>query len=328
MTESAAAPAAESRLKHVPIPLFAVVMGLTGLGIAWQAADHTLGVPAFLGEAIVSLAALFFLAITGLYAAKWIHYPQAVYQEWKHPIRSVFFSTFSISLILLAIAALPHSRSLALVLVVLGAVLHLSLTLYQIGHWMICNHEIHHSSPAWFIPVVGNILVPIAMAPLGLGEVGWFFFSIGLVFWGVLFTIVFYRIVFHDQLPAKIMPTLFILIAPPAVGFVAYTSLNEGALDPLARILFFTALFLTLLIFTLARHFLKVPFAVSWWAVTFPLDAMTIAAFRYEHLLGLETNTMATVICILLLLVTTVVVTMVSIRTLKALKDDHLFQPE
>lgn len=48
--------------------------------------------------------------------------------------------------------------------------------------------------PAWFIPVVGNIIVPLAGVRFAPAEVSWFFFSIGLVFWIVLLAIVMYRL--------------------------------------------------------------------------------------------------------------------------------------
>jgi tellurite resistance protein len=45
--------------------------------------------------------------------------------------------------------------------------------------------------------------------------------------WAVMFTIIMNRIVFHKTLPQKLMPTLFILIAPPAVALISLTVLNN-----------------------------------------------------------------------------------------------------
>jgi tellurite resistance protein len=81
----------------------------------------------------------------------------------------------------------------------------------------------------------------------------------------------------------KFLPTLFILIAPPAVGFIAYSKL-AAALDPFGRILFHFGLFMTILLLTMFRRFYKVPFFVSWWAYTFPLDAMTISSIMMYKL--------------------------------------------
>jgi len=115
-------------------------------------------------------------------------------------------------------------------------------------------------------------------------EISWFFFSIGLVFWLVLLTIIFYRMFFHQPLPAKLLPTLFILIAPPAVGFISWFQL-VGEVNAFGRVLYYDAIFLTLMLMTQASRFLRLEFFLSWWAYSFPMAAMTIATFvMYEEL--------------------------------------------
>lgn len=315
-----------SWLMHVPVPLFAVVMGVTGLGIAWRKAAGVLGTPAIVGETVLALAATLFGAIALLYSLKALRHPLAVAQEFRHPVRAAFFPTISIGLLLLSIAAGRYNASLAVALWLAGAGGHLGLTLVLLGRWLTSPVEITHSNPAWFIPIVGNIIVPIAGVPLGLEEVSWFFYAIGLVFWGVLFTVIFYRLVFHAPLPVKIVPTLFILIAPPAMAFLATQALHGGELTPFARVLFHFGLFLTLLLATLARTFLAVPFAVSWWAYTFPLDAIAIAALDYSH--ASQGGAVSMGIATVLLCVATIVVAVVLVRTTVAVTRGHLFIPE
>jgi len=310
---------------HVPIPLFALVMGTAGLGLTWRKAHDVLGAPAIIGEAVLALAAVCFVGIVGLYGFKLLRHTDEVMVEFNHPVRSSFFPAISISLLLLSLAAGPYSHDVALGLWGFGALLHLTFTLRLIGRWIVHNQQINHSNPAWFIPVVGNVLVPLAGVRLGFVEISWFFFSIGMVFWLVLFTIVFYRIVFHDQLPAKFMPTLFILIAPPAIGFLSYVALNSGVVDNFARVLIYVALFITLLNFSLVRQFLRVPFFVSWWAYTFPMAAVTIAAMEFHHLNGYDEMS---VICMGLVGITTVVISTVFVRTLLALVQGKLFVPD
>jgi tellurite resistance protein len=212
-----------------------------------------------------------FLLIALVYLAKLLRHPDAVRQELHHPVKLSFFPTVSISLVLLSICTLHSLPALSEALWIAGSVAHLLFTLYVLGAWINHKHfQIQHMNPAWFIPVVGNILVPIAGVPLGYTESSWFFFSIGLVFWVVL------RVIFHNPLPAKLVPTFFILIAPPAVGFLAYLKLG-GGLDAFARVLYYTALFLTLLLFTQYRKFTRLQFFLSWWAYSFPLAAITVA---------------------------------------------------
>ena len=309
----------------MPVPLFTVVMGTAGLGLAWRKAHEVFGWTGIPGEAVLALSALLFVTISVLYAAKAIRHLSEVQTEFRHPVRVNFFPAISIGFLLMAAAAAPYSLRIAEILWIAGASVHLLLAIAIFNRWITRNHEIHHSSPAWFIPVVGTILVPIAGVRLGYVEVSWFFFSIGIVFWILLFAIVLNRIIFHDQLPARFLPTLFILMAPPAVGMIAHLQLNGGALDALCHILFGTGLFIAMLLTSMARLFLRVPFFVSWWAYTFPSAAMAIAGLLYHQLVpGAATSILA----VGLLLIATIIVGIVAARTLAALVSGSLIVPE
>jgi tellurite resistance protein len=314
-----------SRLAHFPISFFATVMGLAGLAIAWEKAQSSLGLGLPLALPLVGLTAAVFLAVLALYLAKLVRHPAAVVQELRHPVKLSFFPTISISIILLGTASLPLLPTLAHALWWIGTGLHLAFTLYVLNAWIQQEHfEVQHMNPAWFIPVVGNVLVPIAGLPLGYVELSWFFFSIGMLFWVVLFTIIFYRVLFHHPIPARLTPTLFILIAPPAVGFVSYTRL-AGGLDSFGRVLFFSAVFLTLLLFTQIGRFARLQFFLSWWAYSFPLAAITIASFVMHDLSGVGAYRM---LGIGLLGLLTLVVAMLCVRTLLAIRAQGICVPE
>jgi tellurite resistance protein len=317
-------PTSEPRLYYFPVSFFAMVMGLTGLAIAWHRAEVAFALTVNLSTPILLLAAAIFCVLIALYLSKLIRWPGAVAAELGHPTHINFFPTISISLLLLAIGTLPHWPGVAGVLWVVGTSLHLLLALYIMGVWIHHEHfEIHHINPAWFIPVVGNVLVPIAGVTLGFGELSWFFFSIGMVFWLVLFTIIVYRMLFHHPMPERLMPTFFILIAPPAVGFIAYLQL-AGQLDAFARILLYTGLFLTLLLATQIGRFLRIPFYLSWWAYSFPLAAITTATLVMYELTGLAV--FAGLAWLLLTLVTLIVIYLLA-RTASAVGAHRICVP-
>ena len=275
-----------ARLEHFPISFFAMVMGLAGLTIAWEKAQATLHVPLNMGGALAWLTALVFSLLLTLFLTKLVRFRQAVIDELNHPVKLNFFPAISISLVLLSIAFQHILPALSAAFWYAGTLMHLLFTLYVMSRWI--HHdkfEIHHINPAWFIPVVGNVLIPINGVYLGYIEVSWFFFSIGMLFWLVLLAIIFNRVIFHNPLPAKLMPTFFILIAPPAVGFIAYMKLT-GELDSAARLLYYSGLFLTLLLLTQVQRFTRLQFSLSWWAYSFPMAAITIASFlMYEYTL-------------------------------------------
>lgn len=264
------------RIRHFPIPFFAVVMGLSGLAIAYQKAYHLFGVPKIVYEILMFSAAAAFVVIAMFYLAKAFLFFDEVKADFLHPIRINFFAAISISLLLLSISFYFYYPLVAMVLWGFGTIVHLFMTFYVVSFWIRHNFEIVHTNPAWFIPIVGNVLVPVVGVDFLPKEVSLYFFSVGMFFWLVLGTIIFYRIVFHHQLPQKFIPTLFICIAPPAVGFVAYMRIF-GAFDFTAMFLLNMALFFTVLLFFMGRSFIGLKFFISWWAFTFPLDAVAIA---------------------------------------------------
>lgn len=316
--------ASHNRIEHLPISIFATVMGTTGLAIAWHKAHAVLGVPQAIGAALAWWALLLFGVVVLAYAAKLAGHPKAVAGELKHPVKLNFFPAFSISLLLLSVAFAGSQPLMANAFWVVGAILHLSFTLYVMNSWIHHTHyQIMHANPAWFIPVVGNVIVPVAGVGFAPAEISWFFFSIGMVFWLALFTIVLYRLFFHEPLPARLTPTLFILIAPPAVGFLAYLKLTES-LDGFARVLYYMALFLTLLLATNAARFFRLPFFLSAWAYSFPLAAITIATLvMAEQLQGAFTG-----LAMVLLAVLSIVLALLTGRTLLAVSRGEICQPE
>lgn len=316
---------AEPRLSHFPVSFFAMVMGLAGLAIALEKAGGTIPVLQDAGHLVLALAGGLFVLLALLYGAKALLQPKAVREEFAHPVRVHFVPTIAISLILLSIAALDLSRDLAAGLLLIGAPLQLALTLLVLDRWINREHfQTPHLNPAWFIPIVGNMLVPIAGVSLGYREASWLFFAVGIVFWLPLFAVILNRIVFHQPLPDRLRPTLFILIAPPAVGFLAYLKLS-GGIDAFARILYFFGLFLTLLLLTQLPRLRHIAFYLSWWAYSFPLAAITVATFAMAEQTGVSAYRQ---IGFVLLAFTSLLVAGLLLRTGIAVARRQICQPE
>ena len=316
---------AHSALEHYPVTLFTIVMGMAGLTLALRAGEQSLGASHIASGAVYLLTLALFVVISVGYVAKAIRFPKAVQAEWAHPVKLAFFPAISIGLLLLAIATLPVSRPAAHVMWLAGAFGQGVLTLAVVSGWIGARAFLHgHLSPAWFIPAVGNVIVPIAGAPLGYIELSWYFISVGLVFWVVLLTLVINRLVFHDPLPGRLQPTLVILIAPPAVGFLAWVTLT-GGVDHFARVLLNSAYLFGLIVAVQLPSILRLPFAMSFWALSFPVAALTIASFHYAGAVGSDVHR---VIAQALLLVLTVTLVALLLRTFRAVTSGAVFQPE
>lgn len=293
----------EPRLKHFPVPFFAVVMGLMGLTLALRSCAPLFAPAKLFSEIVMWGGVLVFVILSGFYGAKYVRYRAAVLAEWHHPVRLAFFPAISISILLIAAGMLPTLPETARVVWLLGAALQAILTVSVISGWI--SHrsfEVGHLTPAWFIPAVGNVIAPIAGAPLGYMELSWLFFSAGLVFWVILLTLVFNRLIFHNPIPGKLFPTLAILVAPPAAAFLAYVNLT-GGVDVFARILLNTGYVFAILIAVQVRQFAGLPFALSWWALSFPVAALASASMVFAKLTGSNAHVVAGAIIMAVLLV-------------------------
>ena len=327
MSAVAETPAIEthSRLEHFPIGLFATVMGLAGLTLATLRMEHASGIGRIISPWLLGLTIIVFVLLAGTYAVRALKYPAAVKSDWNHPVKIAFFPAISIGMLLISTAILPFAPSVALIVWATAATLQLGATLSVVSSWI--GHrkwEAVHITPAWFIPAVGNVIVPIAGARLGYVEVSWFFFTTGMLFWMILLTLVFNRLIFHAPLPERLIPTLMILVAPPAVGFVAWHELT-GGIDPFARILYFGAVLFSLVVMTQFGKFIRLPFVISWWAYSFPIAALTIATFLYGEATG-KAGFITAGYAIYAVLVAVMILLIV--RTISAMLAGHVFRPE
>jgi len=308
-------------LAHFPITIFGITMGVFGLALGLRAGGF-----GAISELVMAAGAVLMVAFFALYALKAGRFPAQVAGEWHHPVRLAFFPAANISLLLLAVLLEDVLPALSLTLWSIGAVAQAILTLVIVSAWI--SHRAFGPvmmSPAWFIPAVANVIVPLGGAHFGYAAVSWYFFSVGLLFWLVLLTIVFNRLIFHDPLPGKLRPTLVILIAPPSVGFLSWTALNGGQIDAFAHILLNIGVFFTALVALQVPSLLRLPFAMSFWALSFPLAALTTALLRYAALTQSQPHRIAGLVLLVVLVFT---ILALGLRTFRAAMAREICQPE
>jgi len=272
------------RLKNFPISFYAIVLGLAGFTVAWQKAEETFNINYGISSFVFIIMLLLFILFSFLYLYKWKKFPDEVKTEFNNPIKINFYPIIAkvfllISIILLGFEMEYYSK----ISWIIGVILQFGFTLVIMSFWMHKDKfELKHISPALFIPIVGNILIPIAGVAHFSPEISWFFFSIGFFLWIIFTIIVFNRIIFHQPLPEKLIPTFFILMAPPAIGFIAYVKLT-GSVDVFAKLMYYFSLFLFIVLLSQVKYFGKIKFFLSCWAYSFPLDAFVIATIFMFH---------------------------------------------
>jgi len=229
---------AAPRLAHLGPGWYAIVMGLTGLALAWQAAAGLLGPAATtVATAVAVLAALAFALLAGCTVLRGLRHPDAWREDRRHPVRHAFVATLPVSLLLLATVAvaLRGPDAIAQALWWAGSLSLVAVTAWVLARWWQpagagpAGGPVAASwagvTPALLIPVVGNVLAPLAGVPLGHVDWATAQFGIGLVFWPVVMALLLARIVAHGMFAERLLPTVFIVVAPPAVSALALRSI-------------------------------------------------------------------------------------------------------
>ena len=316
MATTMEAVAAPKPLEYLPVSFFGSTMGLTGLSIAWKFAHTILDVPLWVSDVIAIIAVVGFVALLIAYLVKAVGAPDKVLAEFRHPIAGNLFGTFLISVLLLPIVIAPVNLLVARVLWIAGAVGMVLFAWTIVNRWMSDRQQTTHATPAWIVPVVGMLDVPLAVPALQLPplpEVMLLSLAVGLFFAIPVFTLIFSRLVFEAPMPDALQPTLLILLAPFAVGFSSYV-VTVGHIDLFAEALYFLTLFvLAVLLGRLKLLRRGCPFRVTWWAVSFPLAASSIAALRFA---AFDPQWFTTGTAWALLVFSTVVIAALLVRTL------------
>ena len=306
-----------SSVKHLQVNLFGAVMGLAGLSLAWRGAHRVFGAPTAIGDAIGIVAIVTFLVIASGYLLKCWCYPAVVKAEFEHPVAGNFFGTITIALLLLSAVLAKYDNVLGEVVWASGAALTFALTFVVVGRLLCGKVDPAHAAPPWLISGVATLDIAVTGGTMPMAwahEVSLFGLAVGTMMALVFFTMIFSRVIHHDPLPDAMVPSMIVMIAPFEVGSLAYVA-TMHAVDMFAGLLFHAGLFLFL---TLSPKVFRreIPFATSWWAVSFPMSALASAAMQYAAYAG--TGVLYAVAGLLLFLVS-VAIAVLSVQTLRRL---------
>ena len=284
-------------------------MGLCGLSLAWTQAAPRMGeVATGVAQAVALLAGLLMLALLGLTLWRFVRWPLTRVHDVAHPVRHVFVAAPTVSLILLATCGVTLSGPSAIwdVLWMTGAAAQAAVTVWVVLRWLRSGASAWIGvTPALLIPVVGNVLLPLAGLPLGhplWSAVQW---TVGAVLWPVILFLLMLRLQRLGPWPARMRPSVFILIAPPSVTGLGLMLWQAPMVWP--GLLWVVALAFVVLALTRLPSCFDQPFGWPMWSLSFPLTAFAaltlklVQATVLPQLLGLLALALASVVVAALL---------------------------
>lgn len=255
--------------QRMPPAVFPAIMGLFGLGLALRRGAEVIGYPVAIAEIALGAISLLWVFATLGYLAKLSQRPAVIMEDLAILPGRAGLAAMSLGLFLLAVTISPYSPSVALVLALLGLVLHAVLAGLIITALAKGPAEGRHVTPVWHLSFVGFIIGALTLAPLGYTALA------QVIFWGTALVAVGIWAVSLVQLikripPAPLRPLLAIHLSPAALlGLVA---LMLGM--PQVAIGF--AVLGGLILFAMVaagRWITQAGFSALWGAFTFPLAA-------------------------------------------------------
>ncbi len=247
-----------------------------------------------------------FVALLFFWVMRWIRYPQNAIKDLSHPVNSQFYPTMPIGFIVLAGNFLQIGKAylapstifaIASTFWVLGSLL--TLIFAFLLPYFIFSHDyikIEHINPSWFIPPVALIILPLigsqifhGWPPSWQGSIivfNYICWASGFFLYLLLSVIALYRLILHEPLLPQLLPTIWINIGPIGAGVMTFLVMAKTSAPliqvPVAAMNMFCLIFWgygiwwVIISIIMTIHYIKrikLPYAMSWWAFTFPLGA-------------------------------------------------------
>lgn len=300
--------------QHFNPAWFAAVMGTAVIPLAISFISSPLLRP--IAGVFMLMAAVMFFVMLAPWVWRFVRYRADVRRDLSHPVAANFFPTMPISLIIIALDLLKYpdlffppavSREIAFYLWLVGA-----LSIYVFGFIIlerIYRHDgikLNHANFGWYIPPVSKLLIPVAgfeLAQIFPARTeltfGLSMMSLGVGFFLFLFVgaAVYHRYIF-EQLPMpRFAATFFIGIAPTAIISVDLFKMMHlfeaqpgigidphvfGVVAKLGILMSwgFAVWWFIMALLVIAHYIrrLDLPYALSWWAFTFPAGALGVSS--------------------------------------------------
>ncbi|XP_027333563.1 S-type anion channel SLAH4-like [Abrus precatorius] len=234
------------------------------------------------------LAVLTAATLSLLYMLKCIFHFDMVKEEFSHHIgvNCMYAPWISWLLMLQSAPVIFHRTSYyqVLCLAFSFAILVLDIKLY--GQWFTTKKRFLSivANPLSQVSVIGNFVAAQVIAESGWKEGAVSMFSLGLVYYLVIFVTLYQRVTSGNQFPKVLRPAYFLFFAAPSMASLAWKSISGAFVTP-SKMFLFLSLFLFMSQAcrpALFKNSMK-KLNATWWVYSFPLTFLGLACAEYAQ---------------------------------------------
>ncbi|MFD6890032.1 TDT family transporter [Streptomyces sp. NPDC059957] len=312
-------------LRHLGPNWYASVMGTAIIANAGATLPYQLPGQRVVCQVFWVLAATALAVLLTARAGHWLHHRDQARAHLLDPAVAPFYGCLSMALLAVGGGALivgkdligvPAAVAVDTVLFTAGTAIGL-LAAVAVPYLMVVRHKVeaHQATPVWLLPVVAPMvsaaLGPLLIPHLPAGQAReamllgcYAMFGLSLLATLLLLPLIFGRLIFHGPLPLVLTPTLFLVLGPLGQSTTAVNSLADmapqsmagpysGALSAFAVVYGVPVMGFALLWLALAGAMLLraardgMGFAMTWWALTFPVGTCVTGAAGLARHTGL-----------------------------------------
>ena len=333
-------------IKNFAPSWFASVMGTGILAITSLFYSQYILCLKYVAIGLFYLNVILFFVLLVPWLLRWLLFRKQALADLEHPVTSNFYATIAIGMLVLSADFIVINRNFLIGEIFWFAGTFLTILFAVITPYIMFKGDhvkLDHINPAWFIPPVGLIVIPIAGGLLinrysgaikelviFLNYFGW---GAGFLLYISLCAICMYRFIMHTPLPETLAPTVWINLGPIGAGTTALINLIKNTSfitfkEPFfifGMILWGYGVWWVIMAILLTLNYIRnvrLPYALSWWAFTFPLGAYVSASHSIARIFELGIIDIFG-FCLYLLLFLFWSIT--SIKTLKAAYSGELF---
>lgn len=303
-------------IDRVPLNTLAIALGLTGVASTWSAVTAVAAIPPQIAQVFWVISAVATVWLLTAHAVRGRRSGKPLRSQLRDPVQGPLAVIVPLVGMLIGTNVIHWLPTVGATIAIVSMIAAAAYAGWLVSTWMTGRIELGAVHGGYILPTVaGGFITATTADALGLHGLGWASFGVGCLFWVVMTTLLIVRMVSRPALPDALVPTLAVVMAPPAVGGLALFALTDHVASPLSFA--FAGITGILVIAQLAAipRYRRLPFSLGFWSFTFPVAAVATYAITW---LDVTHTPSAGMLAVLLSLGVTLFVAAIGIRSLLA----------